>query len=172
MLPLIGTPWCWFQAGGFLVEGNTFSNYSFGFDINGGGRHTIRGNRFGPCPDTCTTVIAQHAVGGKHPWTKANKVPCGAISPSVLKTLMGLGTVPWNSTLWRTRYPRFAQMMDKRTYCVPFNNEVLNNTYTGVPCDDYPVLKGKSGNTAQQLRLWNFTAEGNTNTIPCTSLGA
>ena len=33
-----------------------------------------------------------HAVGGKHPWTKANKVPCEAINPSVLKTLMGLGT--------------------------------------------------------------------------------
>ena len=60
--------------------GNNFSNYSFGFDINGGGRHTIRGNLFGACPDKqCTTVIAQHAVGGKRPWTKANKVPCEAI---------------------------------------------------------------------------------------------
>ena len=37
------------------------------------------------------------------PWTKANKVPCEPINPKVLASLMGLGAVPWNSALWRTR---------------------------------------------------------------------
>ena len=168
------------QVGGFLVAGNSFTNYSFGFDINGGGRHTIRGNQFGACPDGgCTTVIAQHAVGGKRPWTKANKVPCEPINPSVLPTIFGLGAVPWNSSLWRRRYPRFAQMIDDRTYCVPYNNEVIDNRYVGVPCIDYPVLMaghgGKAnaggGNTPQQLRLWNFTSEGNSNTVLCNRSG-
>jgi hypothetical protein len=165
------------QVGGLVVEGKTFTNYSFGFDINGGGRHTIAGNHFGACPDgRCTTVIAQHAVGGKWPWTKANKVPCEPISPTVLPTIFGLGAVPWNSSLWRRRYPRFARMIDERLHCVPYGNTVSNNTYTGVPCVDYPVLMaphGKAnaggGNTPQQLRLWNFTSEGNTNTISCKS---
>ena len=40
---------------------------------------------------------------------------------------------------------------------------VIGNTYVGVPCRDYPV----TGNTHQQLRLWNFTSEANTNTIAC-----
>ena len=54
------------QVGGFLIESNTFTNYSFGFDINGGGRHTLRNNTFGPCPHLqCTLVVSQHAVGGK-----------------------------------------------------------------------------------------------------------
>jgi hypothetical protein len=109
------------QVGGLLVESNTFTNYSFGFDINGGGRHTIRDNNIGACTEgQCTLVIAQHAVGGKRPWTKANKVPCEPISSKVLPTIFGLGNVPWNSSLWRRRYPRFAQMMDKRLYCVPY----------------------------------------------------
>ena len=36
------------QVGGFLIEENNFTNYSLGFDINGGGRHTLRDNYFGP----------------------------------------------------------------------------------------------------------------------------
>ena len=31
-----------------MIEGNNFTNYSLGFDINGGGRHTLRDNYFGP----------------------------------------------------------------------------------------------------------------------------
>ena len=108
-------------------------------------------------------MISQHAVGGKRPWEKANKVPCDKISSSVLPTLFGLGAVPWNSTLWRSRYPRFAQMMDKRTYCVPYGNAVVSNRYVGVPCDDYPV----TGNSHKQLELWGFMQGNNTNSVPC-----
>lgn len=152
------------QVGGFLIEGNSFTNYSFGFDINGGGRHTLRNNTFGQCPETqCTLVVSQHAVGGKRPWTKANKLPCEPINPSVLSNLMGLGAVPWNSVLWRTRYPRFAAMMDERTYCVPYGNAVVGNTYRGVPCVDYPVTE----NTGAELRLWGFQQGNNTNTLHC-----
>ena len=46
------------QVSGFLVEGNTFENYSYALDINGGTGHVIRDNHFGSCPaDTCSTVI-------------------------------------------------------------------------------------------------------------------
>jgi hypothetical protein len=47
--------------------------------------------------------------------------------------------------------------------CCRYNNRVIHNTYVGVPCRDFPV----TGNSHQQLRLWNFTSEANTNTIAC-----
>ena len=81
----------------------------------------------------------------------------------MLPTIFGLGAVPWNSTLWRARYPRFARMMDARLYCVPYGNAVVGNRYIDVPCDDYPV----SGNSAAELRLWGFIHGNNTDTVPC-----
>jgi hypothetical protein len=91
------------------------------------------------------------------------KVPCEPINPSVLATIFGLGAVPWNSSLWRGRYPRFAHMMDDRLYCVPYGNEVVSNSYVDVPCVDYPV----SGNTKRELQLWGFVQANNSNTVHC-----
>jgi hypothetical protein len=52
------------QVAGFHVEGNSFMNFSYGFDINGGGGHSIVGNSFGACHNhSCTTTINMHATG-------------------------------------------------------------------------------------------------------------
>jgi hypothetical protein len=55
------------QVAGFLVEGNSFENYSYALDANGGGGHTIRENTFGACHnDSCTTTLNIHAMGNSH----------------------------------------------------------------------------------------------------------
>ena len=154
------------QVGGFRVEGNTFVNYSYAFDVNGGGQHLIQNNWFGPCPNTsCSAVISLHGSNGD-----GVTVPCPPMGPPNYTDSIrefDFDRVPsWNSTLWRTRYPSFASMMDARTLsCAPYGNTVANNTYVDVPCIAFPVRKDRA--STQSLSNWRFVAEGNTNTVEC-----
>jgi parallel beta-helix repeat protein len=149
------------QVGGFLIEGNTFRNYSYGFDINGGGGHIIRQNRFGPCPNTtCTAVISMHAFNG------GSTLPCPAlVNYSQYQVHNTLPKVPWDGSLWRTRYPIFNRMMEGAFFCVPFANQITDNEYIGVSCADFPVALDRA--SPAELRLWGCTVANNTNTRVC-----
>ena len=155
------------QVGGFLVEKNYFSNYSYIFDINGGGQHVIQGNTFGPCPNaSCTAVLSLHADG-----SGGYSLPCprlpgnGTDLDYIRKFDFNRVKDSWNSTVWRQRYPAFAAMMANELYCIPWRNVVADNIYVDVPCDVYPLSHDRA--PASDLKLWNFTARNNSNTLTC-----
>jgi hypothetical protein len=99
-------------------------------------------------------------------------LPCRDLNNASAATLrqvnFGLSQVPWNGSVWRARFPELAQSIAQSVYCVPWQNTITGNQYTGVECDSFPCELDRASKAEQAS--WHWQVSNNSNTVACPPL--